>query len=228
MKSIANTTILNFHGIGTPAASIPEDEVPYWVSESQFASIVEQAKQLTENGRQFMFTFDDGNRSDLEIACPALKDSGFRGTFFILTGRLGMNGYLSEADIAELISNEMEIGLHGRNHVDWRSVPADEFRDETVTAREELAIVCGKAIDTVSIPFGAYNRQVIHNLKQQKFRRVFTSDGGTTSTDAQIQERISIRGDMEPERIENILHARESAKAKIRRSISTKLRRYIL
>ena len=52
--------------------------------------------------RSVWITFDDGHRSNAEIALPILKQLGLRGIFFITTDWIGRPGFMNEDQIREL------------------------------------------------------------------------------------------------------------------------------
>ena len=47
-------------------------------------------------------SFDDGNASDVGIALPELERRGLKAVFFLLAGRLGQPGSLTEADVTAM------------------------------------------------------------------------------------------------------------------------------
>ena len=51
--------------------------------------------------------------SDFVYGLPALLDRGLTATFFVVAGRLGEPGFLSENDVRTLVSAGMTIGCHG-------------------------------------------------------------------------------------------------------------------
>jgi peptidoglycan/xylan/chitin deacetylase (PgdA/CDA1 family) len=114
-----------FHGIGTPPQHVPAEERPYWTSEQAFLTFVRGATEAgNAAGIRIIPTFDDGNRSDVDIAAPALLDNRLPGLFFPCTGRIGRNGYLTEADLRTL-DGPFEIGSHGVDHVPWTALESD-------------------------------------------------------------------------------------------------------
>src|SRR5208283_1089765 len=122
-RSITHLTriiVLSFHGIGVPPVGIPAEERPFWMAEGAFVSFIANARsRASALGVGLHATFDDGNRSDLEIAAPVLVKYGVSGSFFPCTGRLTMSGYLSEEDVRRLFKMGFEIGSHGVDHVHW-------------------------------------------------------------------------------------------------------------
>ena len=74
--------ILNFHGIGTPHAGLDASEAPYWCRHDIFVAIIDiVAGAIVREGASVSITFDDGNRSDLDIAAPVLRKAGLTSMF---------------------------------------------------------------------------------------------------------------------------------------------------
>jgi peptidoglycan/xylan/chitin deacetylase (PgdA/CDA1 family) len=123
-------------------------------------------------------TFDDGNRSDLEIAAPILAKYGVMGAFFPCSGRLTRDGYLTADDIRNLFSLGFEIGSHGVDHVPWTKQDAAALHRELVGSKAEFEQILGASIHAAAIPFGAYNRRVLAALKAAGYAKVYNSDRG--------------------------------------------------
>lgn len=218
--------IINFHGIGSPGPEIDGGERPYWISEDCFRQIVDLVAVRPDRDR-IVITFDDGNASDATIGVPALRARGLKGQFFVLADRIDRPGYLSTAQIREMVAEGMGIGLHGAAHRDWRGLDAVALDGETRIARETVERAAGQAVSSVAIPFGAYNARVIRKLQREGFARIYTSDGGDTHEYARIAARTSIRGDMTLDRVTAILDNREAMTRRVRRRLSMLVRRHL-
>lgn len=81
-RSIVNLT---FHGIGDAPESIGNDERDVWLSTDRFNKVLDVIQPMT----WVRVTFDDGNKSDIETALPALTSRGMRASFFVCAGRIG-------------------------------------------------------------------------------------------------------------------------------------------
>ena len=224
----ARRVILNFHGIGEPTVPVPAAERPYWVSVERFSQIIREVAARRSRGQDIKITFDDGNRSDLEIAAPRLVEAGLTATFFVLTGRLEDDRYLSRAEIRRLRRIRMEIGLHGRDHVDWRRLGESGCCFEIPQARDELSELLGAPVRKVAIPFGAYNRRVISYLKRQGFERIYTSDGGRARAGARVQPRVSLRSDLADTQLTSLLDGTEPALDRVARQLRRVLKEYVV
>lgn len=213
--------ILTFHGVGDVPNAIEGSERDVWVDLALYESILDEVR-----GRDDVaITFDDGNRSDLEIALPALAERGLKATFFVLGDRIGAPGYLSEDDIRELAGAGMGVGCHGAAHLPWRSLGDEELRRDLHEGRGAVESVLGRSIDTASCPFGDYDRRVLAELRRLGFRRVYTSDGGWTSSGAWLQRRNTVTPKAWPS-IRERLEGREPARARALRRLKGVVKRW--
>lgn len=228
MKATDHFYILNFHGVGIPHNDVPDSEIPYWISIDRFSQIIKTVARLREKGNPIHLTFDDGNISDRSIAAPILVEHGLTADFFILAGRLNDPQYLSSNDIHALQSMGMGIGLHGRDHLDWRKLSASQLKTEVVTARQTLAKISNDPIDKVGIPFGSYNHAVISRLKAEGFTQIFTSDGGPARASAQVQPRTTLRSNATSDMVNEIASQTQSVKERLRRAVIMYLKQHII
>lgn len=193
---------LNFHGLGAPHADVDDGERPYWLSAERFTEIAELA---AARGGEIGLTFDDGNKSDLTLALPVLQRLGLKADFFIPVDRIGGAHYLSADDIRALRDCGMGVGSHGCQHVRWSALDETTLEDEVSRPLAVLGEIVGGRVDTVGVPFGAYDSRVLGVLRRHGVRRVFTSDGGPCSPRAWIVPRNSIRNDMPAQTVEALL-----------------------
>lgn len=205
--------ILNFHGVGQPGRALEPGEAAYWISADQFHAIVEEIRKAP---RRVGITFDDGNASDLEICAPVLADAGLSATIFVLAGRLGQAGSLGPSDLLQLQEMGFAIGTHGHDHRDWRSLDKSGERRELMEAREIIAAACGGPVLEAAIPFGSYNRRVLTMLRRHGYERIYSSDGGPAG-DGWPVPRTSVRADMGPAQIREVLSGQENAFRRLRR-----------
>jgi peptidoglycan/xylan/chitin deacetylase (PgdA/CDA1 family) len=180
---------LTFHGVGEPPRELAPGEATVWLTEERFRAVLDAVA-----GRDDVrLSFDDGFRSDVEVALPALVERGLSATFFILAGRLGHPEHVGEQDVATLVDAGMTIGSHGLHHRSWRELDEPDLSAELDESRRVLAAVAGASVTRASVPFGAYDRHVLGRLRRGAgYERVFTSDGGPAREDAWLQPRTSV------------------------------------
>jgi len=179
----------NLHGLGEPNGTIPSDEIQYWVPREFFVELLERVAHRPE----VHLTFDDGNVSDFEVALPELAKRGLRAEFFVLAGRLGQPGYLDAAQLREMVSAGMGIGLHGMDHRSWADCDRNALEVEIDEARRQIESCIGRPVLRAACPFGAYNAPCLRKLKDSGFEFVYTSDGGVTGPRDWLQARNTLQ-----------------------------------
>jgi peptidoglycan/xylan/chitin deacetylase (PgdA/CDA1 family) len=197
----AERIVFNFHGIGTPRAILPSDEIPYWCERDLFLRLLDAIANLQDEiGEPVEITFDDGNRSDLDIAAPALAERNLSAAFFVCAGRLDDPRYLDRAALRTLEDMGMSIGSHGHSHVDLRKSDRATLQQETSESRRSLAEAVRGSVDTFAIPFGSYDRRVLGALGS--YRRIYTSDGiRAGKAGLRIVPRVAYIAGWEPETV---------------------------
>ncbi len=165
---------ITFHGIGNPHRPLEPGESTVWCSEVQLVSILDEFGGHPD----IRITADDGNVSDLTILAPELAKRGLCGDFFILAGRIGDEGFLSEGNIRDLVAMGMRVGSHGWAHIPWRHLSEVASTREFWDARRRIEDVAGLAVVNAACPFGAYDRRTLNELEIAAYSRVYTSDGG--------------------------------------------------
>jgi peptidoglycan/xylan/chitin deacetylase (PgdA/CDA1 family) len=208
---------LTFHGIGEPGRRLDPGERRVWVSRDQFLSVLDRV-----SGRDDVtISFDDGNRSDVEHALPALVQRGLDATFFVVAGRVGMPGFLDEREVRALADAGMRIGCHGMRHRPWRGLDSVALHEELVQAKSVLERLGGRAVTQAACPFGSYDRRVLRTLRGSGYRHVYTSDGGSARRGEFLQARNSVVGHdgmgvLEPiATLESSLHRALSGRVKL-------------
>jgi peptidoglycan/xylan/chitin deacetylase (PgdA/CDA1 family) len=183
--------ILTFHGIGRPHAWIEGDEPRVWITGDRFERILD----LVADQADASITFDDGNRSDVEVALPALLRRKMRAIFFVVAARVGLRGYLSGDDLKDLVSAGMTIGSHGMRHRPWTALSQEELQEEGLDARTKLEGLTSERVRLAACPFGAYDRASLRMFRGAGFERVFTSDRQPAIPDKWLQPRYTVHAE---------------------------------
>ena len=188
----------------------------YCVAPQKFEEILDIASKAASRP---LITFDDGFASDVEVALPALLKTGLAASFFVPTDHIGRPGFCSEEYIRTLHNAGMEIGSHGTAHIRWTEVPTDALYNEVGRSLEILSGIIGRRVDTVAVPFGAYDHRVLDILRRHNIRHVYTSDGAATRA-GWIVPRITIRKDTPLSDIARWVNSGYSRSERARKAIS--------
>jgi peptidoglycan/xylan/chitin deacetylase (PgdA/CDA1 family) len=122
-----------------------------------------------------IITFDDGHASNL-AAAEFLASVGLHASFFVLKEHCAQRpDYLKAADLVRIRRMGHSIGIHGKTHDWWTSLPDDRLKSELNEVRTWLEDLLGEPVETCSAPGGKINRRVRRVLLESDFAAWCTS-----------------------------------------------------
>jgi peptidoglycan/xylan/chitin deacetylase (PgdA/CDA1 family) len=131
---------------------------------------------LGGDGPAAAITFDDGGASALDAAA-ALERRGWRGHFFITTGRIDTPGFLDTDGVRELARRGHGVGSHSHSHPTYMGkLPRETILTEWLRSRDELGNVLGEPPLTASVPGGFLSSAVIETAADAGYRLLMTSE----------------------------------------------------
>lgn len=125
---------------------------------------------------ELLLTFDDGGASAL-LAAGALERRGWRGQFFVTTGRIDTAGFLSSEQVRELAARGHAIGSHSHSHPTYMGrLSDDELMHEWTRSRSVLGEILGEPPQSASIPGGYLSPAVVRTAAAAGYGLLFTSE----------------------------------------------------
>ncbi len=110
-------------------------------------------------------TFDDGTLGQYEYALPALLARGMTATFYVTTSWVGTPGFMTWAQLREMVACGMSIQSHTVTHPFLSELDADALRKELAESKREIDRQLGQETKEIAFPGGdapaARYRQVI-------------------------------------------------------------------
>lgn len=103
-----------------------------------------------------ILTFDDGNEDNFTYAFPIMQRYGFTGTAYLVANRIGSEGFLSRAELREMIAAGWEIGSHSMTHSDLTLLDRSEWRREILDSRLKLERELDVEVESFAYPFGSF------------------------------------------------------------------------
>lgn len=129
-----------------------------------------------ERPPEVAITFDDGGAS-APLAAAALERRGWRGQFFVTSGRVGTPGFLAPAQLSELHGRGHLIGSHSHSHPTYMGkLTRAELDEEWRLSRERLGELLGAPVRTASVPGGYLSSEVIAAAAAAGYELLFTSE----------------------------------------------------
>ncbi len=148
--------------------------------------------------RPIVLTFDDGYRDAYEEAFPLLLRYGFRGTFFVLTGRAdaGDPRYLSWEQIREMSKAGMDIQLHGREHIPLSGRDDAFLFYHVIGGKQSIEAHTGRPVRFFAYPSSDHDAYLIRFLDGYQFWGAVTTHYGADERleNRFLWPRVRIRG----------------------------------
>jgi peptidoglycan/xylan/chitin deacetylase (PgdA/CDA1 family) len=149
--------------------------------------------------KPIIFTFDDGYADAYTQAFPILKQFGYTGTFFLVTGPMDDHNpdFLSWAQVEEMAAAGMAFESHSFDHPDMRNRSFDYIVFQVLASKGAIEERTGEAVRFFAYPSGRYDQFVIDVLRSADFwGGVLTAQGATHSTgDLFTLRRVRVHGD---------------------------------
>jgi peptidoglycan/xylan/chitin deacetylase (PgdA/CDA1 family) len=148
--------------------------------------------------KPIVFTFDDGYTDAYTHAYPLLRQFGFVGTFFLISGPIDFNNpeHLSWAEIEEMHAAGMKFEPHSYDHPDMRNRSFDFVVFQILAPKEAIEARTGELCRFFAYPSGRYDQFVVDVLRSANYwGAVLTEQGAThTSGDLFTLHRIRVHG----------------------------------
>jgi peptidoglycan/xylan/chitin deacetylase (PgdA/CDA1 family) len=149
-----NRKVFMFHEVLDESSDMSgfhqESNGKYTISLTEFRHIV------LLYGRDVIYTFDDGGKSNLIVA-KLLEDQGIKGIFCVPTAFIGKPGFLSESEVYKL-SKYHDVIPHGHNHIMRRDSAKILFNDWAMSI-SKIESITSKKVAYVCLPGGTFSRR---------------------------------------------------------------------
>ena len=168
-------------------------------------------------------TFDDGYKNNYLNAFPILEDMGFKATFFVIAGGMGMNKPFQHLlwdesieshfhkvpesrlpmkwmEVRELRNRSHEIGSHGMTHRSIGNLQYKQGLEEIIRSKKAIEEAISASVTLFSYPYGAksyndFNKRTEPMLRDVGYTAACTGEIGSVSNGTGLYElsRIPVR-----------------------------------
>lgn len=170
-----------------------------------------QSNALNDNqgqveGFRHLLTFDDGLESDYWIAYPSLLRAAIKSIHFISPSFVGKNGYLTWSQVREMSAAGLDFGSHSMTHPKLSALSVEQVRWELDYSRKIIEDRLGRAITSLSFPFGDYSQSTIDIALDVGYKNCFHSMHGIWNGVSCLIPRNSINRSMSFKKVGEILN----------------------
>jgi peptidoglycan/xylan/chitin deacetylase (PgdA/CDA1 family) len=147
-------------------ADVPVGHRPYALSPDELRVLLVEARRSRRQaiplgavpgelaGAFYALTFDDGAASDYTVAFPILCELGLRATFFVVPTLVDTPGFVTWAQLREMVAAGMEIGSHSLTHPFVHALDREGLLREFGESKRILESRLGIAVRSASLPRG--------------------------------------------------------------------------
>ncbi len=125
--------------------------------------------------RPVVITFDDGYEDNYIAAFRLLERQGMRGTFFVVTGKIGQPGYMTWEQVRAMSAGGMEIGSHTVHHYTLNEINLKEMERELLLSRLMLETNVPGSAPIFANPFGETSPAVVRLLERTGYQAACSS-----------------------------------------------------
>jgi peptidoglycan/xylan/chitin deacetylase (PgdA/CDA1 family) len=123
-------------------------------------------------------TFDDGDLSCYTTAAPLLERAGFRAEFFVVSQWIDRPGFLTRAQLRDLVARGHRIQSHSRTHPMLPTLQRSAIEDEVMNSKQQIEDMIGAPVNYFSVPNGALDSRVVDAAGRAGYAAVLSSVEG--------------------------------------------------
>ncbi|MEW6412848.1 MAG: polysaccharide deacetylase family protein [Candidatus Zixiibacteriota bacterium] len=158
-----------------------------------------------EAGSTFVrLTFDDGYSHLSEFLPPLIDKYGLRPIVFVPTAYIGKSNkwdysfifrdtpHLDTNAIRELAQMGVTFGSHGHSHRPLTSLTDAKLKEELSSSKAVLEDALQVAVESISYPFGRFNRRVIDTACESGYNSGYTMNFPTENDSQMAEGRFAV------------------------------------
>jgi peptidoglycan/xylan/chitin deacetylase (PgdA/CDA1 family) len=210
---VRKRAILAYHEV------MPGSDYAYCVPSRQFKEQLRKLQDCAAAGIATQVTFDDGERSQMEIAGPLLLEHGIKATYFVTPGLIGTaHKFLGWEELKELQAAGHSIQSHGWSHKFLTACDDRELGHELKMSKEQLEDRLGGSVEEMSIPGGRWDARVLRACAEAGYQRVYVSEPwlGKEVFGVEVLGRFMVRKTTSLELFERIVRGDRAALRKMK------------
>lgn len=143
---------------------------------SALVRIVKEGEPLPR--KIVVISFDDGYENNYRYAFPILKKYQFPATIFMISDFVNVQGYLTTAQLKEMLAHGIEIGSHTRRHVYLPDVSPEERVQEIKGSKARLEEELGVPVGMFSYPTGGFSEEIKQQVREAGYEGACTTNRG--------------------------------------------------
>lgn len=144
-----------------------EEQLAYLVENDFTPIFFEDLKNIENIEKPVILTFDDGYEDNYTNLFPLLQKYNVKATIFLISGWIGGDVYLNEAEIQEMqASGLVSFQSHTASHPDMSTLDAPSQEQQASVSKLQITRLTGKEPFVLCYPSGKYNDATREAVRQ--------------------------------------------------------------
>ncbi|MBN1866153.1 polysaccharide deacetylase family protein [Candidatus Sumerlaeota bacterium] len=167
-----------------------------------------------------ILTFDDGLRSDYEVAFRLLREWDCRAIFFVNPAMVGTGERVGWTELSEMVQAGMAIGSHGLTHEFLSGMSPERQRRTLSASMRRIEERVGGRVRALSLPGGRWGRRTLEIARECGYTAVYTSSPqpAVLREGIWVVGRVAVRNGWSGEFFRNFLENQEAHLRRMRRA----------
>src|SRR5438270_3227422 len=140
-----------------------------------------------------VLTFDDGYADFFTAAIPILQSHAFTATSFVISGRMGLGGFMTPSQVVAADGMGFAIGAHTVDHVALAAQSPARATWEMKQSKLALEQLLGHPVVDFAYPYGSFNQYDMAQAKGLGFETACSTMYGTAHSAGQLFELSRLR-----------------------------------
>ena len=128
--------------------------------------------------KPILLTFDDGYHDNFTNAFPMLRQQGMRATIFLISRKVGEEGYLNWDEVRFMARHGFEFGAHTLTHPNVTTLTSAEQREEIGQSKKEIEARLGRPVIAFAYPYGQFNDATEQMVKNSGYSYAVSGRSG--------------------------------------------------
>jgi peptidoglycan/xylan/chitin deacetylase (PgdA/CDA1 family) len=135
-----------------------------------------------------VLTFDDAWADNHENALGPVNSHQLPAIIYVPSQLLGTPGYMTHAQLDEMVHAGFDVGGHTRTHPDLRRKEGAELDNEIRGGRNELEDLVGRPVIHFAYPYGHYDDRVLEAARRAGYQTAVTTHLGSWRPSTPLHE----------------------------------------
>ena len=184
-------------GLSTPPAMFGA-EMQYLADHAYHVVSLHQAVVAIRNhttlpSRPVVLTFDDGYTDFFTAAVPIMVSHGFTATDFVITGRMGLPGFMTPSQVVAADGLGFDVGAHTVDHVALAAISPARASWEMRQSQLTLEKLLGHPVLDFAYPYGSFDAIVRALAARFGFETAASTLYGTVHSADQLMDLSRVR-----------------------------------